>query len=158
MPVRRAVWGCEGGLGLVWGVGAGVPQNAPVEQNLTGGLICETILFMAGRACQEGNHMTTTNQYHPEATEANGFTDRTVFHECQTCGQWVLNNDTTTSCRAKDIAKHRKYQKQEAKIRAIRQRMEEREQRFKEAQRNDEWEIHAINYERTYGFKPDRRN
>ena len=102
--------------------------------------------------------MTTTKQYHPEATEANGFTDRTVFHECQTCGKYVLNTDTTTSCRAKDIAKFRKYQKQEAKIRAIRQRMEEREERFKEAQRNDEWEIYAINYERTYGFKPDRRN
>lgn len=60
------------------------------------------------------------------------------WHECDQCGSYVRNDDTTSICNPRAIREHRAYLREKARIASIRARMEAREMRFKQAQARDE--------------------
>ncbi len=81
--------------------------------------------------------MTT---YHPPAivTVEDSFEAsrvlRTEWHECTTCGVYVRNDDTESTCNPATIKAHKAFTAKETKRRIIEARMAERQRKFEAAQ------------------------
>jgi adenine-specific DNA methylase len=102
--------------------------------------------------------MNNIKNYHPQVTISQEEVDaaggycfdvlRRDYHDCETCGMSIHNNDTTSTCDPKLVRQHNAWKRANAQKAAIRKRMEEREAKFREAQARDEMTIYKIDHKR----------
>ena len=72
---------------------------------------------------------------------------------CRDCGHPIRRDEQdATSCDPNTKREYQRYLRAEARKDVIRERMAERERKFREAQAADERAIYAITYKQTYGI------